>query len=233
MKRIGWLLVLLVPVAVLLPQRAWALRCGTHIVKQGDLASQVREECGDPFYIGHYVGPPGADVETPADVPVAAVTTEAWYHNFGRQRLMVRLDFSGGVLAREQTLGYGFVGSGGPCDFNGVTIGMSVADSIARCGLAPNRSQSACRFGACRRAGTGLGRDVDSSRRRLTGGAQDPVAGRAHHGHRSLALIALQVGSRGMPCSSRSSSVNWLVSSPASCGRGAMASPRVHFHALA
>src|SRR6185437_16775917 len=57
MKRIGWLLVLLVPIAVVLPQRAWALRCGTHIVKQGDLAPQLRDECGDPFYIGYYVGP--------------------------------------------------------------------------------------------------------------------------------------------------------------------------------
>ncbi|WIG54386.1 MAG: hypothetical protein OJF61_000172 [Rhodanobacteraceae bacterium] len=168
MKRIGWLLVLLVPVAVLLPQRAWALRCGTHIVKQGDLAPQVREECGDPFYVGHYVGPPGAGVETPADVPVAAVTTEAWYYNFGPQRLMVRLEFSGGVLAREQTLGYGFVGSGGPCDFKGVTIGMSVADLIARgpcdfkgvtigmsvadliarCGLAPSRSRNPLAYSA-------------------------------------------------------------------------------------
>jgi hypothetical protein len=148
MKRIGWLLVLLVPLVVLLPQRAWALRCGTHIVKQGDLAPQVREECGDPFYIGYYVGPPGAGVETPADVPVAAVTTEAWYYNFGPQRLMVRLEFSGGVLAREQTLGYGFVGSGGPCDFNGVTIGMSVADLIARCGLAPGRSRNPLAYSA-------------------------------------------------------------------------------------
>jgi hypothetical protein len=55
---------------------------------------------------------------------------------------MVRLEFSGGVLVREQTLGYGFVGSGGPCDFTNVTIGMSVADLIARCGLPSGQARN-------------------------------------------------------------------------------------------
>jgi hypothetical protein len=137
-----WIVLLLAVLFVLLPSKAWALRCGTHLVKQGDRAPQVRDECGEPFYIGYYVGPPGTDVTTPADVPVAAVTTQVWYYNFGPQRLMVRLEFSGGVLAREQTLGYGFVGNGGPCDFSGVTVGMSVADLIARCGLVPSRSRN-------------------------------------------------------------------------------------------
>jgi hypothetical protein len=148
MRRSLWIGLLLALLFAVLPSRAWALRCGTHIVKQGDLAPQVRDECGEPFYIGYYVGPPGADVATPADVPVAAVTTEAWYYNFGPQRLMVRLEFSGGVLAREQTLGYGFVGDGGPCDFTGVSVGMSVADLIARCGLAPSRSRNALAYSA-------------------------------------------------------------------------------------
>lgn len=61
--------------------------------------------------------------------------TGAWYYNFGPQKLMVRLEFSGGVLAREQTLGYGSTGRGGPCDTNIITVGMSVADLIARCGF--------------------------------------------------------------------------------------------------
>ncbi|TAM96175.1 MAG: DUF2845 domain-containing protein [Rhodanobacteraceae bacterium] len=134
MKRTVWLLALLAPLALLLPQRAWALRCGTQIVKQGETTAQVRDACGEPFYVGHYVGPPGVAVGTP-DEPVAAVTTEAWYYNFGPQRLMVRLEFSGGVLAREETLGYGFTGRGGPCDTNIITVGMSVADLIARCGF--------------------------------------------------------------------------------------------------
>lgn len=134
MKRTVWLLALLAPLALLLPQRAWALHCGTQIVKQGETAAQVRDACGEPFYVGHYVGPPGVGVETPVE-PGAAVTTEAWYYNFGPQKLMVRLEFSGGVLAREQTLGYGFTGRGGPCDTNIITVGMSVADLIARCGF--------------------------------------------------------------------------------------------------
>jgi len=147
MRRSLWIGLLLALLFAVLPSRAWALRCGTRIVKQGDLAPQVRDECGDPFFVDTYVGSPGVGVETPVE-PGAAVTTEAWYYNFGPQRLMVRLEFSGGVLAREQTLGYGFVGNGGPCELTGISIGMSVADLIARCGLAPSRSRNPLAYSA-------------------------------------------------------------------------------------
>ena len=43
MKRSLWIVLLLAVLVALLPSKAWALRCGTHIVKQGDLAPQVRE----------------------------------------------------------------------------------------------------------------------------------------------------------------------------------------------
>jgi len=147
MRRSLWIGLLLALLFAVLPSRAWALRCGTRIVKQGDLAPQVRDECGDPFFVDTYAGSPGVGVETPVE-PGAAVTTEAWYYNFGPQRLMVRLEFSGGVLAREQTLGYGFVGNGGPCELTGISIGMSVADLIARCGLAPSRSRNPLAYSA-------------------------------------------------------------------------------------
>jgi hypothetical protein len=136
-----WSLVLVMSLAVWLPQRAWALRCGTQIVQQGETTAQVRDACGAPFFVGHYVGPPGVGVGTPVE-PGAAVTTEAWYYNFGPQRLMVRLEFSGGVLGRVTTLGYGFSGRGGPCDTNVITVGMSVADLIARCGFPASRGRN-------------------------------------------------------------------------------------------
>lgn len=139
--RLRCLLVLAMALAVWLPQRAWALRCGGHIVKQGETVAQVHDECGAPFFKDYYVAPSGVGVDTPVE-PGVAVTTEAWYYNFGPQRLMVRLEFSGGVLAREETLGYGFAGRGGPCDFIGVTTGMSVADLIARCGFPAQRARN-------------------------------------------------------------------------------------------
>lgn len=138
MKRICWIGILLALCALWLPQRAWALRCGTHIVKQGESAAQVRDACGDPFYIGYAVGAPGVAVGVSGQ-PVPAVATEAWYYNFGPQRLMVRLEFSGGMLVREQTLGYGFSGRGGPCDFHTITVGMSVAELVKRCGFPATR----------------------------------------------------------------------------------------------
>jgi hypothetical protein len=57
----------LAPLALLLPQRAWALRCGTQIVKQGETTAKVHAACGQPFYAGHYVGPPGMGVEMPVE----------------------------------------------------------------------------------------------------------------------------------------------------------------------
>ncbi|HEX7370963.1 MAG TPA: DUF2845 domain-containing protein [Rhodanobacteraceae bacterium] len=141
MHRIFWTTALLAALALVLPTRAWALRCGTRIVEQGDLAAQVREECGAPFYKDYYVGHPGVGVNLPVE-PGAVVAIEAWYYNFGPQRLMVQLVFSGGVLVREKTLGYGFVGQGGPCDFNNITQGMSVAELIAHCGYPSTRSRN-------------------------------------------------------------------------------------------
>lgn len=141
MNRLLWIGAFMVLAMALAPARAWALRCGTQVVKQGETAAQVRDACGEPFYVGRYVGSPGVGVEA-AGEPAPAVTTEAWYYNFGPQQLMVRLDFSGGVLARERTLGYGFTGSGGPCDPAGVTLGMSVAALIARCGFPASRARN-------------------------------------------------------------------------------------------
>ena len=62
MSRSLWIGVLLALLFAVLPSRAWALRCGTHIVKQGDLAPLVLYECGDPFYIGYYAGSRGVGV---------------------------------------------------------------------------------------------------------------------------------------------------------------------------
>ncbi|HEX5354424.1 MAG TPA: DUF2845 domain-containing protein [Rhodanobacteraceae bacterium] len=142
MSRVVWVGILLALSALILPSRAWALRCGNQIVKQGETAAQVLDACGAPFFLDRYVGGPGVGVTTPVELVAPAVVREVWYYNFGPQRLMVRLEFSGDVLARMQTLGYGFVGRGGPCDFTNVTIGMSVASLIARCGFPAARGRN-------------------------------------------------------------------------------------------
>lgn len=141
MKTLPWKTVLLALLAFAMPGPAWALRRGTQVVQQGESAAKVRDACGAPFFTDRYVGPPGAGVDALSHV-APAVTREAWYYNFGPQQLMVRVDFSGGVLVRMRTLGYGFVGSGGPCDPSGITVGMSAADLIARCGPPASRARN-------------------------------------------------------------------------------------------
>ncbi|HXS72984.1 MAG TPA: DUF2845 domain-containing protein [Rhodanobacteraceae bacterium] len=119
---------------------AWALRCGTRLVEQGDQDFQVRERCGDPFFVDSYAtfarNGTGAPIETGVET-----VYDAWYYNFGPQQLMVRLLFANGELVREQTLGYGFNGSGGPCNLDIITDGMSSGELYARCGAPAERRQ--------------------------------------------------------------------------------------------
>jgi hypothetical protein len=117
------LLLLLFAVPLLLPQAAWALRCGTRVVMTGDRDFQVRERCGEPFFEDSYQVFNRSGVGAPVEYGAETVY-DAWYYNFGPQQLMVRLLFADGELVREDTLGYGFNGTRGPCKPDHITAGM-------------------------------------------------------------------------------------------------------------
>ena len=91
-----------------------AFRCGSHLVSEGDLRSEVASKCGEPDDIvnqrsvfrrpviwtrgrPYYIG------EDLIEVPV-----ENWIYNLGPNKLMRKLTFEGGVLAEIETLGYGY-----------------------------------------------------------------------------------------------------------------------------
>lgn len=94
---------------------AFAFRCGTKLVSEGDTRAQVAAKCGEPTDIvnmasvfrrpvvyGHggrpyYVG------ENFIEVPV-----ESWIYNLGPNKLMRRLRFEGGLVTEIETLGYGY-----------------------------------------------------------------------------------------------------------------------------
>jgi hypothetical protein len=138
MKRLLLLLSLVVP--LLLSHAAWALRCGTRVVMQGDQDFQVRERCGEPFFEDSYQVFNRSGVGTPVENGIETVY-DAWYYNFGPQQLMVRLLFANGELVREDTLGYGFSGTPGPCNPDLITEGMSSGELFARCGPPAHRRQ--------------------------------------------------------------------------------------------
>jgi hypothetical protein len=110
MKRAAAVLVL----GLLACSPAFAFRCGTALIAEGDTRSEVLAKCGEPTDIielrsvfrrpmiwtngrPYYIG---TDY---MEVPV-----EAWVYNLGPNKFMRRLRFEGGVVAEIETLGYGY-----------------------------------------------------------------------------------------------------------------------------
>lgn len=110
MKRAAAVLVL----GLLASSPAFAFRCGTRLVSEGDTRTEVLAKCGEPadrvtqrsvyrrpmiwahgrpYYIG----------EDYMEVPV-----ETWTYNLGPNKLMRRVRFENGFVAEIETLGYGY-----------------------------------------------------------------------------------------------------------------------------
>ena len=112
---------------------AHALRCGSRITSSGNYDFQVRDRCGDPYWIeDHY-----ELVISSADSPIQSaqqIVYTAWFYNFGTSRLMVRMLFRDGRLLREDTLGYGVNDIGDSCGPTKLLSGMSSGELVAYCG---------------------------------------------------------------------------------------------------
>ncbi len=87
--------------------QAYALRCGTKLVKLGDRKHEVVRICGEPSYTDSFDKPivaygySGYHHQTTQHVDV-------WTYNFGQSRFMQELVFEGGVLRYINQLGYGY-----------------------------------------------------------------------------------------------------------------------------
>ena len=112
---------------------AHALRCGTRLVTSGDYDFQVRDRCGQPYWIeDHY-----ATISTDADtgyIAVRQVVYTAWFYNFGSNRLLVRILFRDGRFLREETLGRGVDDIGDGCGPTKFVRGISSGELVAYCG---------------------------------------------------------------------------------------------------
>ena len=110
MKRAAIIIVL----GLLACSPAFAFRCGTKLVSEGDTRGEVLAKCGEP-----------ADVITQRSVfhrPVIwtggrpifigqdfiEIPVESWVYNLGPNKLMRRVRFEGGIVAEIETLGYGY-----------------------------------------------------------------------------------------------------------------------------
>ncbi len=93
--------------------QAEALRCGTRLVYEGDVAAVVERLCGTPVQISHSsvwripsVWRYGRRYQL-SDQEVA-VPVETWTYNFGPQQFMRELRFEDGVLIKIKILDYGY-----------------------------------------------------------------------------------------------------------------------------
>jgi hypothetical protein len=106
-------------IVLIVPGDLQAFRCGSGLVNVGDKTGKVLIECGPPTHkesVGtktkgkstktereqakHKSGGQGAYQETSRKV-------ERWYYNCGEHDFIYVLTFSGGVLEKEETEGYG------------------------------------------------------------------------------------------------------------------------------
>ena len=110
MKRAAAVLVL----GLLASSPAFAFRCGSKLVSEGDTRFDVVSKCGEPV-----------DVITERSVfrrPVIwshgrpqfigrdyiEVAVESWVYNLGPNKFMRRVRFEDGIVAEIETLGYGY-----------------------------------------------------------------------------------------------------------------------------
>ncbi|MCQ4165807.1 DUF2845 domain-containing protein [Tahibacter harae] len=128
MKRLALLCLLL-----LLAAPAYALRCGSRVVNDGDRDFAVRERCGAPFYVEQFSSIDVRGADGPYETQVEDLY-DAWYYNFGPRRLMVRLVFRNGELQNEETLGYGVNAIGDSCNVDALPAGTSAGEIVAYCG---------------------------------------------------------------------------------------------------
>lgn len=108
-------------IGILLGEPAQALRCGTKLVKDGMIESQVIEICGEPVSrhnLGYVLRP--YILKRPANTFGTHATERVYsgYHeeimvtelvfNFGPRKLMRVLRFEGNRLKSIETAGYGY-----------------------------------------------------------------------------------------------------------------------------
>lgn len=113
---------------------AHALRCGSRLVISGDQDFQVRDRCGQPYWIERYTSLDIHGAGGPLELQ-NEVSYEVWYYNFGPQRFITQMLFRDGHLLQETPLSYGFNELGDNCSANVLMRGLASGELVARCGI--------------------------------------------------------------------------------------------------
>lgn len=112
---------------------AAALRCNGRVVETGDYDFQVRERCGEPYWISDDSTLLVADAYGPV-LHRAVQQVQDWYYNFGSSSLVQRLVFVDGRLQQIDSLGYGRTRVGTNCGDIAFLRGTREGELVLRCG---------------------------------------------------------------------------------------------------
>lgn len=123
---------------------AFAMRCGTHLVREGDTRSRVLHVCGEPTDISQRIEErsvrqtigvintvrPTASTTTQPPLATStlvsanrSVVVESWTFNFGPDRAMQRVVFYDGVVNEIESLGRGYLEDASGTYGRGVHLG--------------------------------------------------------------------------------------------------------------
>lgn len=93
-------------------QPAYAMRCGSKLVRKGAHPIEVINKCGEPNYVEEAVEYRSVAIDNRQaglyrqhDVPIKI---EEWTYNFGPRRFMRLLRFEDGKLLTIESIGYGY-----------------------------------------------------------------------------------------------------------------------------
>ncbi len=99
----------------MLPAHVLALRCGVHLVREGDHYIEVLKKCGEPTLQERWLEEQLVSRRIHPVLPkhyrhvnTEGVVVQLWTYNFGRQKFMQQLRFENGFLERIEKLDYGF-----------------------------------------------------------------------------------------------------------------------------
>lgn len=137
MSRFLLLLTLLAPMACM----AQSLRCDSRLVQRGDWDLQLRQTCGEPYFIDQW-----REVESASLAPAVAVTRpiqwEEWYYDQGPNRFLQRVLLREGRIvqieslsshARERPLE--------DCRGASLRTGIRIGELVDLCGVPAQRRQ--------------------------------------------------------------------------------------------
>jgi hypothetical protein len=131
MRTWGVWMVLLAGLALAGP--AQAMRCGNRVVGTGDYDFQVRERCGEPYWIQRDDEWLVQGLDGPYERRMQ-VTYETWYYNFGPRALVQRLRFRDGRLESIESAGYGVRRIGAECSDTVLSRGATLGEVYLHCG---------------------------------------------------------------------------------------------------